>query len=160
MAILVRWCCVLALKGLAKTRCPSLSFLPFSDVIAFKAVVPGDAAAAAASLRDTTGPDGPYILGRVKASAMASGAYTFWLDTAGGIGADHSTTVNATSGQECLSACDSASECAAAVMKGITGVTSTPSSCVLLKGDSTPATFKRSMAKAVVTRLGLAALFN
>lgn len=96
---------------------------------------------------------------KTKAEALSTGAYTFWRDNAAGVGSDVSTTGPTTSVRACLAACDTNSECAAAVMGGISGPASAPSSCVLVKGNTAPATSIRSMTKAVVTRLRLEDVF-
>jgi hypothetical protein len=44
-------------------------------------------------------------------------------------------------------------------MTGITAVSSTPTACSLIKGDTRVATFKRSVTKTVVSRLEVSALF-
>lgn len=90
---------------------------------------------------------------------MASGSYTWYLDSAEGMGASNSTTGPTTSVQACLAACDKDGACAAVVMGGMTSATSKPSSCVLLKGDTTPGVFKRSVTKTVASKLNLEALF-
>jgi hypothetical protein len=95
----------------------------------------------------------------MKSASSASGAYTFWKDSADGIGADTSTVGPTISLQACLAACDAEGGCAAVVLKGLTSPSSVPTSCVLVKGDITPATFKRSMTKAVVNRLHLEDIF-
>jgi len=119
-----------------------------SDVLAFKAVVPGE---------DTT--TSAQSTGAVRGSALASGAYTFWKTDAFGIGADNSTSGTTTSIQACLTSCDKDGQCAAVVMKDVTSAESVPSTCTMLKGDLTPATFKRSVTKAVTTRLSVSSLF-
>jgi hypothetical protein len=135
---------------------------PCSDVIAFKAVIPGDNGASS-----TTGGDKrrlqatPSTLSdKVKAFAMASGSYTFYLDDAEGVGASNTTASQATTVHDCLAACDKDGACAAAVMRGVTSFTANPNECVLLRGDTTPGLFKRSMTKTVVSRLDLSVLFS
>lgn len=142
-----------------------------SDVIAFKAVIGGINDAMASSARNqsaidktsnasTDGTNAASSGAKVKGASTASGAYTFWKDFADGIGADTRTVGPTTSLQACLAACDAEGDCAAAVMKGLTSPSSVPTSCVLVKGDVTPATFKRSMTKAVVSRLRLEDIFT
>jgi phosphoribosyl-AMP cyclohydrolase len=114
------------------------------DVVAFKAVVTGDTTAS--SMKTS------------KAKALASGSYTFWKEAAGAAIGKSSTAGPTTSVQACLSACDTDAECAAVAMTGITALNSTPGSCSLIKGDTTVATFKRSLTKAVATRLELSAV--
>lgn len=109
------------------------------DVLAFKAVVAGDTSAAST------------------AKALASGSYTFWAETAAGVGA--STSAGPTSsGSACLSACDNDGACAAVAMSGVKpSLADAISSCSLIKGDSTVAQFKRSVTKAVATKLQVSA---
>lgn len=122
-----------------------------SDIIAFKAVLGGLSDGSAESLRvPSSGP-----ADETKAEALSTGSYTFWRDSAAGVGSDVSTTGPTTSVRACLAACDMDGECAAAVMGGVTGPGSVPSSCRLVKGNTAPATFIRSMTKTVVTRLRL-----
>lgn len=112
------------------------------QVVAFKALLAADPIMAKA-LRDTT------------AKGLASGSYTFWWESLGGIGTS-TTPVNTTSLKACLSACDNVEECAAVAMTGVTAVTAPISTCHLVKGDSTLATFKRSVTRVVTSRLTLA----
>lgn len=111
------------------------------DVLAFKAVVAGDTSAAS----------------KTKANALASGSYSFWKSDAAGIGASSSGGPN-TNYQACLSACDADAECAAVAMTGVSSSDATAQigTCSLIKGNSSVATFKRSMTKAVVGRLTVA----
>jgi hypothetical protein len=132
-----------------------------SDIIAFKAVL-GGLADVAESLSVPSSPaDSPADspANKTKAKALSTGAYTFWLDSAAGVGSDVSASGPTTSVRACLAACDANGECAAAVMGGITGPASAPSSCVLVKGNTMPATFIRSMTKTVVSRLRLEDVF-
>lgn len=110
------------------------------DVLAFKAVVAGDTTAASKS----TG-----------AKALASGSYTFWKETAAGVGA--SSTAGPTSSlQACLSACDADAACAAVAISGATSdAAAAISGCSLIKGDSRVAQFKRSVTKAMATKLAV-----
>jgi hypothetical protein len=111
-------------------------------VLAFKAVVAGDTTAASKS---------------ADAKALASGSYTFWKETAVGVGAA-SPGGPTSSLQACLSACDLDNNCAAVAITGATSdAAAAIGSCSLIKGDSTVAQFKRSVTKAVATRLQVAA---
>jgi hypothetical protein len=111
--------------------------------VAFKAVVTGDVTDASV---------------KNKAKGLASGSYTFWAEDpieAAAIGASRSAG-STVSVQACLNACDTDGSCAAVVMTGlVTGATTAnkPTACSLVKGDATVATFKRSVTKAVVTKL-------
>jgi hypothetical protein len=88
------------------------------------------------------------------AKALASGSYTFWWGQAAGIGASNESAPT-TSVQACLSACDRDHRCAAVAMTGVTAVGAPITSCSLIRGDSTLATFKRSVTRVVPNRLGL-----
>jgi hypothetical protein len=118
-------------------------------VIAFKAAQGGDSSAI--KLRQGSQSAG--------ARALASGSYTFWVDDAAGVG--HVVTeAAADSVKACIVACELADDCAAVVMKGLASnstMDSRPNTCSLVKGDGRVAQFKRSMAKAVVTRLSVSA---
>lgn len=114
------------------------------EVVAYKAVVTGDTTAS--SMKTT------------HAKALASGSYTFWKETAGATIGMSSSAGPTSSIQACLSACDTDAECAAVAMTGITAVDSIPASCSLIKGDTTVATFKRSVTKTVVSRLEVSAV--
>jgi hypothetical protein len=141
------------------------------DVVAFKAVVPGDTTAAsikkavaakpaavkhvsaAAAAATAAAPKG------IKAKALASDSYTFWKEAAAGIGASAAAAPagSTDSIQACLSACDDDAECAAVAMTGITIDTATPVTCSLIKGDPSIAVFKRSVTRAVTARLTVTA---
>lgn len=97
--------------------------------------------------------------GVMRAKLLASGSYTFWHDDgAAAIGAATSQ-VSAATVAACINACEADDACAAVVMTGLTSTSTLASSlgtCSLVKGDSTIAVFKRSVTKAVTTRLSLA----
>jgi len=107
------------------------------DLLAFKAIVAGDTAAA--SYRTTS-------------KALSSGTYTFYRDDASGIGASFAAG-NTASVDACLASCDALSRCAAVVMTDVTGFDSVPSTCTLVMGDGRVGVFKRSVTKTVVSRL-------
>ena len=110
--------------------CVLLLLVPCSgEVVAFKAVTAGDTTAAGFRKKKT-------------AKGLSSGSYTFWKESATGLGAA-SSAVSAASVQACLDACDSDAECAAVAMTGITSATAAPASC--------------SVTKAVVTKLDVSA---
>jgi hypothetical protein len=90
------------------------------------------------------------------AKALASGSYTFWWGRASGIGTSNES-ISTTSFQACLSACDRDHGCAAVAMTGVTAVSALITSCSLIRGVSTLATFKRSVTRVVPSRLGLPA---
>jgi hypothetical protein len=90
------------------------------------------------------------------AKALASGSYTFWWGQASSIGASNES-VPTTSFQACLSACDRDYRCAAVAMTGVTAVDAPITLCNLIRGDSTLATFKRSVTRVVPSRMGLPA---
>ena len=110
-------------------------------VLAFKAVVAGDTTAASVGT----------------AKALASGSYTFWAETAAGVGASSSPGPTS-SGSACLSACDSDGACAAVAMAGVkASLADGIDSCSLIKGVNTVAQFKRSVTKTVATKLQVSA---
>lgn len=124
-----------------------LLLVPYSgEVVAFKAVTAGDTTAASRKYKKVAG------------KGLSSGSYTFWKESATGLGAS-ATVGPTTSVQACLNACDSDFDCAAVAMTGVSSASmaAAPGSCSLIKGDTTIATFKRSVTKAVVTRLDLSA---
>jgi len=88
------------------------------------------------------------------AKGLASGSYTFWSDSAVGIGKS-ATDVDTTSFQGCLNACDHAEACAAVAMTGVTAANAPITTCQLIEGDNTIATFKRSVTKVVTSRLAV-----
>jgi len=88
------------------------------------------------------------------AKGLASGSYTFWSDSAVGIGKS-TTDIDTTSFQGCLNACDRAEACAAVAMTGVTAANATITTCQLIEGDDTIATFKRSVTKVMTSRLAL-----
>lgn len=113
------------------------------NVLAFKAVLSGDVAAASVSVK-----------------TLASGSYTFWKDDGDDVGA--STTDNPTgstaSTRACLAACDIDASCAAVKMTGVKAdTTDAITSCKLVKGVSTVAKFVRSVTRADVTKLSVTA---
>jgi len=111
------------------------------DVVAFKAVTAGDTTAAGTRKKVAKG--------------LSSGSYTFWKDSAANVGASSSAGPT-DSIQACLSACDNDFDCAAVTMTGVTSDASLPTSCNLIKGDKTIATFRRSVTKAVASQLKVA----
>jgi hypothetical protein len=113
-------------------------------VLAFKALLAADTTYAK-SKQDAT------------AKGLASGAYTFWWQSAAGIGAA-TTPVITSSFQACLTACDSNPTCAAVAMTGVTTSKAPVQACSLIKGDSTLATFQRSVTKVNTSRLVLPAV--
>lgn len=116
------------------------------EVLAYKALLAADTlfakSKAAAGKKGTA------------AKGLASGSYTFWSDSPAGIGTS-TAAVDTTSFQGCLNACDSAEACAAVAMTGVTAANAPITTCRLIKGDNTIATFKRSVTKVMASRLAL-----
>jgi len=122
------------------------------DVVAFKAVVAGDTTAA--SIRNTN--NNKNAVGK----GLSSGSYTFWKEVATTLGATRELVNNVGSVQACLNACDNDFDCAAVAMTGTPNdMKAAPTTCAMIKGDKTIAAFKRSMTKAVATRLELGVAF-
>lgn len=110
-------------------------------MLAFKAVTAGDTTAAS-----------------VDGKGLSSGSYTFWKDAGAGVGEEQVDTPAATTVQACLNACDNDFDCAAVVMTSVNnGMDSTGVGCKLVKGNKTIAQFKRSVTKAVASRLAITA---
>lgn len=109
-------------------------------MLAFKAVLGGDTTATS--------------IKAVKGKFLPSGSYTFYAETAdSGLGSAQAP-VSTTSLNACLAACDSDGGCAAVAMTGVAaGDSDTIATCKKISGDTTVAAFKRSVTKAVVTKL-------
>jgi hypothetical protein len=119
---------------------------PCSALVAFKAVVAGDSTAASK---------------KNKAKGLASGSYTFWAEdvtSAAAIGDSQldPTGPAPTTIQACLDACDTVASCAGVVMTDVSATDSDTATCKLISGVASVATFKRSVTKAVVSRLTVA----
>lgn len=132
--------------SLISNCCITLLFAACSDLLAFKSTVAGDTTAASIN----TDP-------AVTAHGLASGSYTFYKDSAEGIGAAViAVTEPVGSIQACLNLCDADPRCAAAVMTGVAAIGDVPTACSLVRGDTTVGVFKRSVTKTVLSRLSLA----
>jgi hypothetical protein len=94
----------------------------------------------------------------IKARALASGSYTFWKEDAGAIGKSQTLNAAGTTVQLCLSLCDDDASCAAVAMTGVKDdTTATITGCTLISGETAIAQWKRSLTRAVVSRLEVTA---
>lgn len=110
-----------------------------SQYVGLKALVAGDVTAA--STQQDVAP-----------KSLESGTYTFWQDDSAGIG-NSTATVTTTSFATCLSTCDRDQQCAGVTFTGYNATTAAVATCSMIKGDTTVASFKRTVMRTVTSRL-------
>jgi hypothetical protein len=112
--------------------------------IAYKAVPAGDTSASSAKKHKASGPG---------AKATASGSYTWWQYDASAAAWDNKVAVSSPATlQDCLTACDNDSLCAAVLVDETAGASSPPV-CSLVYGSTAIDTGMRTMTRAVSTQL-------
>lgn len=92
------------------------------------------------------------------AKALPSGLYTFWQDpNAADIGVQYApaNVANFKNIQECLDACSDDSVCAGVTIDETVDQTKIATTCKLIKGDSSSGTFKRTVVRTDLNRIGL-----
>jgi hypothetical protein len=139
--------CTAAAAAAAAATYPSLPHSPGS-ILAFKALLAAD----------TTGSSIKRAARNVTGHALGSGSYSIWWDVGNGIGATTSEVSTAHNVQDCLKQCDKKSMCAAAAMlvgtvNNLTTLDVSITKCTLIMGDSTHATYKRSVTRVDISHL-------
>ena len=128
-----------------------------APLLAFKTENAGDAAASsgakpprARAAHATKNKD------TAQTKALSSGSYVYYQDASApnvGLQALAPNAARFTSVLDCLVACDLDNSCAGIVVDFTVEVSALPKTCRLIKGDARQGIYKRSMARADISRL-------